>query len=49
MIHDDWDFTLSAVLHSVTVAVLTTTGDGQTLDVHVKPVFASALVMDFNV
>lgn len=28
MIHDDWDFTLSAVLHSVTVVVVTATGDG---------------------
>lgn len=31
VIHDDWDFTLSAVLHSVTGVVVTATGDGQTL------------------
>lgn len=30
MIHDDWDITLSAVLHTVTVVVVTATGDGHT-------------------
>lgn len=39
MIRDDWNFTLSAVLHSVTVAVVTATGDGQTVNVHVEACF----------
>lgn len=48
VIHDDWDFTLSAVLHSVTVVVVTATGDGQTLNVHVEASFRSTGVIVYN-
>lgn len=49
VIHEDWDFTLSAVLHSATVAVVTTTGDGQTLNGYVEACFTSTIVIDVNV
>lgn len=45
MIHDDRDFTLSAVLHSVTVVVVTATGEGQTLNVHAETYFRSTGVI----
>lgn len=48
MIHDDWDFTLSAVLHSVTVVVVTATGDGQPLNVRVQARLRSTGVIDFD-
>lgn len=48
MIHDGWDFSLSAVLHSVTVVVVTATGDGQTLNNHVMARLRSTGVIDLN-
>lgn len=43
VIHEDQDFTLGAVLHSVTVEVVTTTGDG-----HVDACFASTSASVFK-
>lgn len=48
VIHDDWDFTLSAVSHSVTVVVVTATGDEQTVTDHVMILFRSAVVIHVN-
>lgn len=39
VIHDDWTFTLSAFLHRVTVVVVTATGDGHIVTVHVEAYF----------
>lgn len=39
MIHDDWTFTLSAFLHSVTVVVVTATGDSHIVSVHIEAYF----------
>lgn len=39
MIHDDWTFTLSAFLHSVTVVVVTATGDSNIVTVQVEAYF----------
>lgn len=46
MIHDDRDFTLSGVLHSVAAVVLTATGDGQTIIGHTEVCFRSSGVVD---
>lgn len=43
VICDDWNFTLSAFLRSVTVAGLTATGEGQTVNDHVEACFRSAV------
>lgn len=39
VIHDDWTFTLSAFLHSVTVVVVTATGDSHIVTVHKEAYF----------
>lgn len=39
VIHDDWNFTLSAFSHSVAVVVVTATGGGYTVAVHVEACF----------
>lgn len=48
VIHDVWDFTLSAVLHRMTVVVATATGDGQTMNDYVMILFRSAVVIHMN-
>lgn len=39
MIHDDWNFTLSAFSHSVAAVVVTATGDSYAVSVHVEACF----------